>query len=224
MAAQRLGLGFLHAERLDHQNAAVLGLGGERMLERERAHLLRQANGVTAGVRAEGAAAAAEQIDARGAMARRAGAFLPVHFLAGARDLRPVFDLVGAALTLRQLPHHAAMNDVGARLESENGVRQRDRASLLAVERGDLNFHITRPSSASWLRPACFRSSCFRPWPWPRLWLRLWPALFWLRSLLAWPRLLRRASLQISGRPAGAQPRRARPAAQLAGLAAQLAA
>src|SRR5215469_5214205 len=130
------------------------------MLERERAYLLRQANGVTARVRAERAAAAAKQIDARGAVARRAGALLPIHLLAGARDLGPILDLVGAALALRQLPHHAAMNDVDAWLQSENGVGQCDRASLFAVERGDLNFHITRPSSASWLRRACFR-----PWP-----------------------------------------------------------
>src|SRR5690349_15213772 len=102
-------------------------------------------------------------------MARRAGPLLAVHFLTGARDLRAVLDLVRAALTLGELPHDATMNDIGARLESKNGIRQRDRARLLAVERGDLNFHITRPSSASW--PACFRL-------WPR------PSPVWLRSLL----------------------------------------
>ena len=122
MAAQRLGLGLFYAERLDHQNTAVLGLGRERMFKRERAYLLRQADRVTARVRTERAPAAAEQIDARGAMASRAGALLTVQFLAGARDFGPVLDLVGAALAFRQLPNDAAVNNVGARLQAENGV------------------------------------------------------------------------------------------------------
>src|SRR5262245_54235960 len=200
MTAQRFGLGFLHGQRLDHQNAAVLGFGGQRVLERQRTHFLRQADGVTARVRAKRSTAAAEQIDARGAVARRTGALLPIHLLAGARDLRPVLDLVGAALAFCQLPDDAAMNDVGARLEPENSVGQRDRAGLLAVERGDLNFHITRPSSASW-------RACFRPWQGP-VSLDLWPLPAWLRPLLqrallqfwpqrawprAWPRAWRRA-------------------------------
>src|SRR5262249_24413029 len=90
------------------------------------------------------------------------------------------------------------MNDVGARLDAENRVGQRDRAGLLAVERGDLNFHITRPSSASWQQRACFR-----PWHRP-VSLDLWPLPAWLRPLLqrallqfwaqrAWPRAWRRA-------------------------------
>src|SRR5690348_17275028 len=117
MAAQRLGLGFLHGKRLDHQNAAVLGFGRQCMLERERTYLLRQPDGMTARVRSKRAPAAAEQIDSRGAVARRAGALLAIHFLAGARDLRPVFDLMRATLAFRQLPDHAAMDDVGPRFE-----------------------------------------------------------------------------------------------------------
>src|SRR4029077_17387705 len=53
------------------------------------------------------------------------------------------------ALAFGQLPHDAAVNDVGARLEPEDGVRQRDRTCFLAVERGALKLPITRPSSAS---------------------------------------------------------------------------
>src|SRR5262249_8435823 len=184
MAPQRLGLGFLPGKRLDPQNAAVFGFGGQRVLERQRAHFLRQADGVTACVRSERTAAAAEQIDARRAVTRRAGALLAVHLFSGARDLRPVLDLMGAALAFRQLPDDAAMNNVGARLESENGVGQRYRASLLAVERGDLNFHITRPSSASWQLRACFRPSRRPVSP------HLWAPPAWLRPLP------RRASLQ----------------------------
>src|SRR4029077_484459 len=188
MAAQPFSLGFLHAERLDHQNAAVLGLGGQRMFERQRAHFFGKPDGVTARVRAERAAAATEQIDARGAVTRGAGALLPVHFLAGACDIRPVLDLMRAALAFRQLPDDAAMNDVGARLEPENRVGQRDRAGLLAIECGDLDFHITRPSSASSLRRACFR---------PSLRLLRCPLLH-LRAPRAWlPTLLPRAWLQF---------------------------
>jgi hypothetical protein len=55
-------------------------------------------------------------------MASRAGALLPVQFLAGARDFGPVLDLMGAALAFRKLPNDAAVNNVGARLEAENGV------------------------------------------------------------------------------------------------------
>src|ERR1700680_3383697 len=40
LAAQRLGLRFLHAQRLDDDDAVVPGLGRERVPERERAHLL----------------------------------------------------------------------------------------------------------------------------------------------------------------------------------------
>src|ERR1700733_4152610 len=151
MAAQRLGLGVLHAQRLDDDDAAVFGFGRERMPQRQRADLLRQADGVAAVVRTERAAAAAEQIDARRAVTGGAGALLAVHFLAGAVDIRPVLDRMGAAAALGELPHHTAMNEIGARLEAENGVGHSDRTGLLAVKRGDLELHVTHPSSVSWL-------------------------------------------------------------------------
>jgi hypothetical protein len=75
----------------------------------------------------------------------RAGALLPVHLLAGAVDLGAVLHLVGAALAFGELPHHAALNDVGARLEPENGIGHRNRAGFLAVEGGDFELHVTRP-------------------------------------------------------------------------------
>src|SRR5580704_2634362 len=114
------------------------------MLERQRADLLRQADLVAAGLRTERAAAAAEQVDAGGAVARRTGALLPVHLLAGAVDVGAVFHLVGAGPTFGQLPHYATMNEIVARLEPKNSVRYRDRAGVLAVERRDLQFHVTR--------------------------------------------------------------------------------
>src|SRR6516162_8880811 len=123
---QCAGLAILHGCLLEHDDAAVLGLGGQCMLERERAHLLGKINRVAARRGPERAAAAAEQIDPRGAVAGGAGALLPVHFLAGAVDLAAVLDVVGAALTLGELPAHAAMQDVRPRLEAEDRVRQFD--------------------------------------------------------------------------------------------------
>src|SRR5882757_9270945 len=81
------------------------------------------------------------------ALADRAGALLPIHLLAGAVDLGAVLDIVGASLTLGQLPHHAALQDVGARLEAEDVIRHGDAASRLTLERRDLQFHLTRPPS-----------------------------------------------------------------------------
>src|SRR5262249_30655009 len=81
----------------------------------------------------------------RAAVAGGAGALLPVHLLAGAVDLAAVLDVVGAALTLGELPAHAAMQDVRPRLEAEDRVRQFDRTRRLAVERHDLELHVRRP-------------------------------------------------------------------------------
>jgi hypothetical protein len=114
--AQGPGLGLLQSQRLDDDDAAVRGLGGKRVLEGERAHLLRQADGVAARLWAKCTAAAAKQIDPRRAVPGIAGALLPVHFLAGARDVRAIFHRVRTALAFGQLPHHATMDDVGARL------------------------------------------------------------------------------------------------------------
>ena len=105
-----------------------LALADERVLERERAHLLRQAVLVAAHQRTERTAAAAEQVGAGRAVTGAAGALLRVHLLAGAVDLGAVLDLVGAGAALGELPAHAALQQVGARLETENRVRKLDRA------------------------------------------------------------------------------------------------
>jgi hypothetical protein len=138
------------------------------MLKRQRSHFLRQADGVTASMRAKRTAAATKQIDARRTVTRGASALLPVHFLTGAHDICAVLDLMRAALTLGQLPHDTAVNNVGARLETENGIGQRDGARFFAVERDDLEFHITRPSSVSCQRPDWRRLALpARPLPLP---------------------------------------------------------
>src|SRR5262245_36269873 len=108
------------------------------MLERERPHPLRQIGCVAAHHRAERTAAAAELRYARRAVTGTAGPLLLVHLLAGAPDLGAVLDLVGAGLALVQLPLHAALNDVLARLKSEDSVRQLHRTAFLAFESCDL--------------------------------------------------------------------------------------
>src|SRR6185436_16532025 len=85
-----LGLGVLHAGLVEHDDAAVLGLGRERVLERERTDLLRQADLMAAHHRAERTAAAPELGNARGAVTGAAGALLRVHLLAGAPDIGAV--------------------------------------------------------------------------------------------------------------------------------------
>src|SRR5262249_17781217 len=123
------------------------------MLERKRTHLLGQSDFVAARGRAERPAAAAEEVDPRRAVARAAGALLPIHFLAGAMDLGAVLDRVSPGAALGELPNNAALNEVGARLEAEDRVRHGDRAGRLAIEGGDFQFHVTRPPAPA-PRPA----------------------------------------------------------------------
>src|SRR5262249_33103554 len=117
----------------------------QRVLERECAHFLGKIDRVAARRGPERAAAAAEEIDPGGAVAGGAGALLPVHLLAGAVGLAAGLYVVGAALTLGELPTHAAVQDVRPRLEAEDRLRQFDRTRRLAVERHDLEFHVRRP-------------------------------------------------------------------------------
>ena len=59
-------------------------------------------------------------------MAGVAGALLLVDLLRRAVDVRAVLDRVRAGLALRQLPTHAALQDVGPRLEAEDGLVEID--------------------------------------------------------------------------------------------------
>src|ERR1700754_4571437 len=124
------------------------------MLERERPHLLRQVGRMAAHPRTERTAPAAELRHAGRAVAGTAGALLLVHLLAGAPDLGAALGLVGAGLALVELPLHATRNDVLARLETEDLVRQIDRTGGLAFEGGDFQFHLTRPPSQALLPQA----------------------------------------------------------------------
>src|SRR5262249_23245514 len=154
---QRAGLRVLHARLIEDDDAAVPCLGRQGVLEGERANLLRQTSRVAARRRSERAATPAEEIDRGGAMARRAGTLLPVHFFASAVDLAAVLDVMRAALAFGELPTHAAMQDVCSRLEAKDRVRQFDRTCRLAVERDDLEFHIRPPCLPAQLRPALLR-------------------------------------------------------------------
>src|SRR6059058_4785182 len=137
MTDQRLDLGVLYLRIVDHDQAAVLGLRRQGMLERQRAHLLRQVGRVRANHRTECTAAAAELRHAGRAVTRTAGALLLVHLLAGAPDVGATLGLVGAGLPLGELPVDAALDQILARLKTENLVRELDRAGVLAFKRGD---------------------------------------------------------------------------------------
>src|SRR6478736_1087749 len=154
MTDQRLGLGFLDLRIVDHDQPAVLGLRRQRMLERQRAHLLRQAGLVRANNRAERTATAAELRHAGRAVTGATGALLLVHLLAGAPDFGAAFCLVRSGLALVELPLHATLNDVGTGLETENRVRELDRSGLLAFKGCDFQFHLTRPPARPALQPA----------------------------------------------------------------------
>src|ERR1700758_4709579 len=117
------------------------------MLERKRANLLRQVGGVRTHHRTEGTATAAELRHAGRAVTGTAGALLLVHLLAGAPDLGAALGLVGAGLALVELPLHAARDDVGARLETENLVRGVYGAGGFTFEGRDFQFHLTPPPS-----------------------------------------------------------------------------
>src|SRR5580765_6350947 len=104
------------------------------MLERKRAHLLRQVGRMRANDRAERTATAAELRHARRAVTSTAGALLLVHLLAGAPDLGAPLGLVSPGLALVELPLHATLDQVLSRLQTEDRVGQLDRAGFLAFE------------------------------------------------------------------------------------------
>src|SRR5581483_3788362 len=111
------------------------------MLERKRAHLLRQVDRMAAHDRAVGLAAAAILRNARRAVTGAARTLLRAELLAGAPDFGAALGLVRARLALGELPGDAALDQILARLEPEDVLRERDLAVLLAVEGENLEFH-----------------------------------------------------------------------------------
>src|SRR3954468_16283656 len=143
--ARRLGLGLAEVEILEHDESAVAGLGGERHLEAERAHLLVERRIEVADARAVGLAAADEDRRAAIAVAGGAATFLATELLAGTGDVAALAHRAGgdaAALArgaggtaaLLELPGHDPVEDVGARLDIEDLVVEIDVLAGLAVE------------------------------------------------------------------------------------------
>src|SRR6185503_10329354 len=151
---ERLGLRLGDRSLVEDDDAAVLGLRREGVTQRERAHLLRQVVGVAAHHRAEHAGAAAEVRRAGRTVTGAAGALLRVHLLAGPHDVVAVLGLVRAGLALGELPIDAALDQVGARLEPEDVLRQAERAGFLTLEGGDFHIHLTRPPAGPALPPS----------------------------------------------------------------------
>src|SRR5260370_35960096 len=83
-------------------------------------------------------------------VSRAAGALLIANLLAGAPDVRTALRLVGAGLTFGELPVDAALDDILARLQTENLVGELNRTRRLALKRCDFQFHLTHPPA----RPA----------------------------------------------------------------------
>src|SRR5205807_8982484 len=121
-------------DRVNHHDAAVLGLGRERMAQRQRPHLLRQLDRMVARMRTERASAAAEQVGALRAMTRAARALLRAGRLAGAGDVRAVLDRMRAGAALGELPDDAALDQVLARLKAKDVLVERDRTGFLAFK------------------------------------------------------------------------------------------
>src|SRR3954447_2401424 len=115
------------------------------MAKRQCANLLGQIGRMRPHDRTERTTAAAELRHTRRAVASAARALLLVHLLAGAPDVRPALGLVSPGLTLGKLPLHAALDDVLARLQTEDLVGKLNRTGRLALKRCDFQFHLTRP-------------------------------------------------------------------------------
>ena len=147
-ADQRLGLGLGQLQLVDDDDASRLGLGRQRMLQAERAHLLRQVVLMAADDRAVGLAAAAELRSASRMVTGAARTLLLVHLGAGARDFGAALGLVRALLLLGELPAHDALQDVLARIEAEDLVGELHLAGVLAGEGCDLEIHYSAPSVA----------------------------------------------------------------------------
>src|SRR3954471_21285704 len=131
--ARRLGLGLAEVEILEHDEAAVAGLGGERHLEAERAHLLVERRVEVADPGSMRLAAAAEDRRPADAVAGGAAALLAAELLAGAGDVGALARGAGGAAALLELPGDDAVQDVGARLDAEHGIVELDIAAGLAA-------------------------------------------------------------------------------------------
>src|SRR5262245_5704863 len=70
-----------------------------------------------------------------------AGALLPVHLLARDGDFRPILHVMRAGHALQELIAHHAVDQILARLQSEDGIAEFHLAGALGIERLDGRFH-----------------------------------------------------------------------------------
>src|SRR5579862_4266706 len=124
------------------------------MAKRERADLLRQVGCMRAHDRTERTATTAELRHAGRAVTGAAGALLLIHLLASAPDFGAALGLVRASLALVELPLHAALNNVLARLKTEDAFGELDRTGRFALECCDFQFHYA-PSPWAGASVAC---------------------------------------------------------------------
>ncbi len=104
----------------------AFSLGRQRMTQSQGAHLLRQVMRMAAHDRTMSLATAAELRRTRRMVTGATGTLLLVHLGAGAVDLGAALGLVRALLLLGELPAHHALQDVLARLETENLIGELD--------------------------------------------------------------------------------------------------
>jgi hypothetical protein len=105
------------------------------VLQAERTNLLGQVVLVAAHDRTVRLAAAAKLRSASRMVAGAARTLLLVHLGAGARDFGAALGLVRALLLLGELPAHNALQDVLARVKTENLFRELDLAGVFAAKR-----------------------------------------------------------------------------------------
>ena len=146
VALQRLRLGVLQLQAVE-DDEAILRLAAERHLQAKRADLLVERLLELALARAVRLPAADEDRGGAGTMASHAAALLLAELLAGAIDVGTLLRRTGRAARVLALPRHHAVQDVGTRLDAEDGIVEFHVAGSLAVEFLDLHLHGDQPSS-----------------------------------------------------------------------------
>src|SRR6185437_3982864 len=137
------GLDLRRLRLVDHDDRAGLCLGGQRVPETERADLLGQIEFMAVRHRAHRLGAADEQRRGTGAVTGGAAALLLAETVLGAVDLGAGQRLVLAGAALGELPDDDALDEVGARLETEDLVLELDLAGRLVVQIEDLGLHLS---------------------------------------------------------------------------------
>src|SRR5690606_7563091 len=140
---------ILEQQVIDNDQVRSLGLGGKRMTQTKRPHLLRQGVLVAPGNRSVSLTTAAEL---RGTSRRVTGAartLLTVHLGTGASDVRTALCSVRALLALCELPANDAVENVFAGIQTEDLLRDRQLSGILTRKGCYLKIHYSAPSLAA---------------------------------------------------------------------------